>query len=77
MWRSPYYWLPPRLLTPSLTPLDPPTQNLHHQDDKSLYTGVYANGGPTNVDKQKEGGLAGLLDRSGADVRGVKHGTYQ
>ncbi|KAG2439705.1 hypothetical protein HYH02_010584 [Chlamydomonas schloesseri] len=44
-------------------------------DDKSLYTGVYKNGGPTNVDKSptKAGGLAGLLDRSPADVRGVKY----
>ena len=35
-------------------------------DDKSLYTGVYANGGPTNVDRDK--GLGALLDRSPADV---------
>ncbi|MEW5304921.1 MAG: hypothetical protein WDW38_010750 [Sanguina aurantia] len=41
-------------------------------DDKSLYTGVYAKGGPTNVDKLAAGGLGGLLDRSPADVRGVK-----
>jgi len=25
--------------------------NVKYHDDKSLYTGVYANGGPTNVDK--------------------------
>ncbi|KAG2499728.1 hypothetical protein HYH03_002661 [Edaphochlamys debaryana] len=41
-------------------------------DDKGLYTGVYKNGGPTNIDKMKAGGLAGLCDRSDADVRGVK-----
>lgn len=39
---------------------------------QSTYTGVYAKGGPTNVDKVKASGLAGLLDRSPADVRGVK-----
>ena len=39
-------------------------------DDKSTYTGVYAKGGPTNVDGGKD--LSGLLDRSDADVRGVK-----
>lgn len=42
-------------------------------DDKSLYTGVYANGGPSNV-----GGTGGisdisqLCDRSSANVRGSK-----
>lgn len=41
-------------------------------DDKSLYTGVYAKGGPTNVDKDKYVHLDGLLDRSEADVRGRK-----
>lgn len=40
-------------------------------DDKSQYTGVYAQGGPTNVDREGDA-LAGLLDRSDADVRGVK-----
>ncbi|CAL5221465.1 g3660 [Coccomyxa viridis] len=39
-------------------------------DDKSTYTGVYANGGPTNVDDK--GDLASLCDRSPADNRGVK-----
>ena len=44
-----------------------------YHDDKSLYTGVYANGGPTTV-----GGTGGisdisqLCDRTGADVRGTK-----
>eukprot|EP00967_Tisochrysis_lutea_P037355 scaffold44909_cov17-Tisochrysis_lutea.AAC.1 len=26
-----------------------------YHDDKSLYSGVYANGGPTNVDREKQG----------------------
>lgn len=44
-----------------------------YHDDKSLYTGVYANGGPSNV-----GGTGGvsdisqLCDRSAANVRGSK-----
>ena len=44
-------------------------------DDKSLYTGVYAKGGPTNVDAGRGGGVSDisqLCDRTGADVRGVK-----
>ncbi len=49
-------------------------------DDKSQYTGVYAKGGPTNVDVGSAGGKIGgytsdisqLCDRSSADVRGVK-----
>ncbi len=43
-------------------------------DDKSLYTGVYANGGPTNVDC-KSGNISDisqLCDRTSANVRGVK-----
>jgi len=39
-------------------------------DDKDQYTGVYAHGGPSTVDANR--GLDGLLDRSDADVRGVK-----
>jgi hypothetical protein len=44
-----------------------------YYDDKSLYTGVYANGGPTTA-----GGSGGvsdisqLCDRSSANVRGIK-----
>ena len=41
-------------------------------DDKSLYTGVYAAGGPSNVDKDKVSDISQTLDRSAADVRGVK-----
>ena len=37
---------------------------------QSTYTGVYAKGGPTNVDAS--GQLSDLLDRSPADVRGIK-----
>ena len=36
---------------------------------QSTYTGVYANGGPTNVDGK--GDLSELCDRSSANVRGV------
>ena len=43
-------------------------------DDKSTYTGVYAKGGPTNVDKGRTviTDIQQLCDRSSADVRGVK-----
>lgn len=41
-------------------------------DDKSLYTGVYAQGGPSNVDKDKISDISQTVDRSAADVRGVK-----
>jgi hypothetical protein len=43
-------------------------------DDKSTYTGVYAKGGPTNVDvgHGKVSDISQLCDRTGADVRGVK-----
>ena len=37
---------------------------------QSTYTGVYANGGPTNVDGN--GDLSELCDRTPADARGVK-----
>ena len=43
-----------------------------YHDDKSLYTGVYANGGPTNVDKDKISDISQLCDRSDADIRGQK-----
>jgi hypothetical protein len=41
-------------------------------DDKSTYTGVYAKGGPTNVDKGNVSDISQTCDRSGADIRGVK-----
>ncbi|EAS03354.1 tubulin polymerization-promoting family protein (macronuclear) [Tetrahymena thermophila SB210] len=44
-------------------------------DDKSLYTGVYANGGPSTIDigSGKISDISQLCDRTSADVRGVKH----
>ena len=39
-------------------------------DDKSLYTGVYAQGGPTNVDKDKISDISQTVNRQPADVRG-------
>lgn len=44
-------------------------------DDKNLYTGVHANGGPSIIDIGAGGkisDLSQLADRSCADVRGVK-----
>lgn len=38
---------------------------------QSTYTGVYARGGPSNVEPSNE--LSALLDRSPADIRGVKY----
>ena len=43
-----------------------------YHDDKSLYTGVYAAGGPTNVDKDKISDISQTCDRTDADVRGTK-----
>lgn len=39
-------------------------------DDKALYTGVHANGGPTTVDPSKD--LSGITNRKAANVRGVQ-----
>jgi len=45
--------------------------NVKFHDDKNLYTGVHAKGGPsTTGDGVKD--LSQLADRSKADVRGVK-----
>ena len=43
-------------------------------DDKNTYTGVYAKGGPTNVDagRGQISDISQLADRTKADVRGVK-----
>ena len=41
-------------------------------DDKDLYTGVHAHGGPSNVDTDKVADIAHILDRGEADVRGTK-----
>lgn len=40
-------------------------------DDKSLYTGVHANGGPSTVDNNVSD-ISQILDRSPATVRGTK-----
>jgi hypothetical protein len=48
------------------------TDYVKFHDDKSLYTGVYAKGGPTNVDKGNIKDISQTCDRTGADVRGVK-----
>jgi len=43
-------------------------------DDKNLYTGVHAHGGPSIVDtgRVQFGDLSEMCDRSSANVRGVK-----
>jgi hypothetical protein len=46
-------------------------QETRFYDDKETYTGVHKAGGPTVVDRDKQG-LESLLDRSDADVRGLK-----
>ena len=50
------------------------TDSVKLHDDKSLYTGVYAKGGPSTVDSK--GGnisdISQICDRTGADVRGIK-----
>jgi hypothetical protein len=43
-----------------------------YHDDKNLYTGVYAQGGPTNVDAGNISDISKLCDRTDADVRGIK-----
>ena len=45
-------------------------------DDKSLYTGVYKNGGPTNVDLGTSD-LKFITNRAPANVRGVNVGVPQ
>lgn len=48
--------------------------NVRFYDDKSSYTGVHKQGGPTIVDKNKTqfSDLSEIVDRSEYDVRGVK-----
>jgi hypothetical protein len=50
-------------------------QHVKLHDDKTTYTGVYAQGGPTSVDagKGKITDISQTCDRSAADVRGVVH----
>lgn len=49
-------------------------QNVRFYDDKSNYTGVHKQGGPTIVDKNRTqfSDLSEIVDRSEYDVRGVK-----
>ena len=48
--------------------------NVKYHDDKSLYTGVYAQGGPSTVDAGNGmiSDISQLCDRTSADVRGIK-----
>jgi hypothetical protein len=50
-------------------------ENVKYHDDKSLYTGVHANGGPSTVDAGNGmiSDISQLCDRSSADVRGIKN----
>ena len=41
-----------------------------YHDDKSLYTGVHANGGPSVIDSDKVSDISQICDRTEADVRG-------
>ena len=47
-------------------------ENVALHDDRSMYTGVHSQGGPTTVDTYASVKLEHLLDRSDADVRGRK-----
>jgi hypothetical protein len=44
-------------------------EDVRLHDDKTTYTGVYAKGGPTNVDGAQD--ISQLCDRSPANVRGM------
>eukprot|EP00826_Nyctotherus_ovalis_P049197 TRINITY_DN5903_c0_g1_i2.p1 TRINITY_DN5903_c0_g1~~TRINITY_DN5903_c0_g1_i2.p1 ORF type:complete len:134 (-),score=43.13 TRINITY_DN5903_c0_g1_i2:182-583(-) len=48
------------------------TDFVRWHNDKSLYTGVYAKGGPTNVDKDKITSISQTCDRTPADIRSTK-----
>ena len=41
-------------------------------DDKDQYTGVHAHGGPSVIDTDKVADIGQILDRTEADIRGVK-----
>jgi len=47
--------------------------NVRFHDDKTTYTGVYKQGGPTNVDNTIT--LSSLADRTPSDARGRKMGA--
>ncbi|CAM9696749.1 unnamed protein product, partial [Phaeothamnion confervicola] len=49
--------------------------NVRFHDDRSTFTGVHQHGGPTHVDRHNVS-MEYQLDRSGADVRGVKNHQY-
>lgn len=55
------------------------TQHVELHDNKDTYTGVYAKGGPTNVDKgnNKVSDLSELTNRKQANVRGVNKDIKQ
>lgn len=44
-------------------------EDVRLHDDKTTYTGVYAKGGPTNVDSSQD--ISQLCDRLPANVRGM------
>eukprot|EP00041_Stephanoeca_diplocostata_P031066 m.958107 g.958107 ORF g.958107 m.958107 type:complete len:358 (-) comp23878_c0_seq7:554-1627(-) len=51
-------------------------QKVALHDDKSLYTGVYANGGPSTVDSDRTVDFGKQMGRDTADVRGVVIGGF-
>ena len=55
------------------------TDKVALHDDKSLYTGVYAKGGPNTVDKDtgKFSDLSQLANRKEANVRGINKDVVQ
>lgn len=54
-------------------------QHVELHDNKDTYTGVYARGGPTTVDKgnNKVSDLSELTNRKDANVRGVNKDIHQ
>jgi len=54
-------------------------QHVELHDNKDTYTGVYAKGGPTTVDKgnNKVSDLSELTNRKKADVRGINKDIHQ
>jgi len=54
-------------------------EDVRFYDDKSLFTGVHAHGGPTTVDtgRVQFGDLSEMCDRSATNVRGVKEQVMQ
>jgi len=54
-------------------------EDVRFYDDKSLFTGVHAHGGPTTVDtgRTQFGDLSEMCDRSSVNIRGVKEKVMQ